>query len=305
MSSPQNSQISKTRAWILATRPKTLPAAASPVLVGTAVAFVDHNMKLIPALIALAGGLLLQIGANLANDLFDYQKGADSQGRMGPLRVTQEGLLSTRQVLTGMWISFILAALCGIYLTLVSGWIIVLIGVLAILAAIAYSGGPFAYGYKGLGEFFVFIFFGFVAVCGTYYVQTNTISHLAIFSSIPVGLFVVAILVVNNLRDIESDRASGKQTMAVRKGDLWAKQEFIGLLAFAYLVVFLLGFSNLASPWILLSWISLPAIFPLSRSVINDRGRELNKTLTATGQITFIFSLLYAAGLVLSVYFPL
>ncbi len=304
MSSPQNSQISKTRAWILATRPKTLPAAASPVIVGTAVAFVEHSMRFVPALVALAGGLLLQIGANLANDLFDFQKGANSQGRMGPLRVTQEGLLSTRQVLTGMWITFALATLCGVYLTLVSGWIIVLIGILAILAAIAYSGGPFAYGYKGLGEFFVFIFFGFAAVCGTYYVQTNTISPLAIFSSIPVGLFVVAILVVNNLRDIESDRTSAKQTMAVRKGDLWAKQEFIGLLAFAYLVVFLLGFSNLASPWILLSWISLPAIFPLSRSVFNDRGRELNKTLTATGQITFIFSLLYAAGLVLSVYFP-
>ena len=305
MSSSQNSQISKSRAWILATRPKTLPAAASPVIVGTAVAFVDHSMRFLPALIALAGALLLQIGANLANDLFDFQKGADSQGRTGPLRVTQEGFLSTRQVLTGMWITFALAAICGIYLTLVSGWIIVLIGVLAILAAIAYSGGPFAYGYKGLGEIFVFIFFGFAAVCGTYYAQAITISPLAFFSSIPVGLFIVAILVVNNLRDIESDRASGKRTLAVRKGDLWAKQEFVGLLAFAYLVVFLMGFSNLAPAWILLSWISLPAIFPLSRSVYNDRGRELNKTLAGTGLITFIFSLLFAAGLVLSVYFPL
>jgi 1,4-dihydroxy-2-naphthoate octaprenyltransferase len=194
--------------------------------------------------------------------------------------------------------------MCGIYLTLVSGWVIILIGFLAILAAVTYSGGPFAYGYKGLGELFVFIFFGFAAVCGTYYAQAVSISLLALFSSIPVGLFIVAILVVNNLRDIESDRAAGKRTLAVRKGDGWARQEFIGLLAFAYLVVFLLGFTNLTSPWILLSWISLPVIYPLSRSVINDRGRILNKTLAATGLITFIFSLLYAAGLVLSVYFP-
>lgn len=304
MGNLQISQISKTKAWILATRPKTLPAAASPVIIGTAVAFAEHNFKLVPALIALAGALLLQIGANIANDLFDFQKGADALGRKGPLRVTQEGLLSPAQVKTGMWFTFGLAAMCGIYLTLVSGWVIILIGFLAILAAITYSGGPFAYGYKGFGEIFVFIFFGFAAVCGTYYAQTVSISILAIFSSIPVGLFIVAILVVNNLRDIESDRAAGKRTLAVRKGDGWARQEFIGLLAFAYLVVFLLGFTNLTSPWILLSWISLPVIYPLSRSVINDRGRILNKTLAATGLITFIFSLLYAAGLVLSVYFP-
>ncbi len=305
MSTPLNSQITKTQAWLLAARPKTLPAAAAPVIIGSAVAFVEHNFRLLPALAALIGALLLQIGANIANDVFDFQKGSDTKDRLGPLRVTQEGLLSPRQVKTGMWITFILAALCGIYMALVSSWLILLVGFFAILAAIAYSGGPFAYGYKGLGEIFVFIFFGFVAVCGTYYAQAIYVSQLAIFSSIPVGLFIVSILVVNNLRDIESDRASNKNTLAVKFGDVWVRQEFVGLLAFAYLVVFLLGISDIASPWIMISWISLPMIFPLAQSVINDHGRILNKTLAGTGKVTLIFSLLYATGLVLSVFFPL
>jgi 1,4-dihydroxy-2-naphthoate octaprenyltransferase len=296
---------SKFQAWLLASRPKTLPAAAAPVIVGSAVAFAEHGFRIWPALAALLGALFLQIGANLANDVFDFEKGADQHGRIGPMRVTQAGLLSPKEVKFGMWVTFFLAAICGIYMTLVSSWIILLIGVLAIIAAIAYTGGPFPYGYKGLGEIFVFLFFGIAAVCGTYYAQTISISQLALLSSAPVGLLIVAILVVNNVRDYESDKAANKKTLAVHFGLQWARQELVSVIILAYLIIFLLGISDLASPWLLLTWLSLPMIFSITSSVLNKRGKTLNKTLAETGRLTLIFSLLYALGLVLSVYLPI
>ncbi len=299
------SSITKTKAWILASRPKTLPAAAAPVIVGSAVAFLENTFQPLAALAALIGALCLQIGANLANDVFDYQKGVDNQDRLGPLRMTQAGLLSPRAVKTGMVMVFLVAGLSGLYMTLVSGWWIIVIGILAILAAIAYTGGPFPYGYRGLGEIFVFIFFGFAAVCGTYYAQSKTLSQLAIFSSIPVGLLIVAILIVNNLRDIEGDSKSGKQTLAVKFGLNWARQEFIAVIAFAYLVVFLLGISNIAPAWILISWISLPAVFSLVRSIMFDGGVVLNTTLASAGKLTLFFALLYSGGLILAYFFPI
>ena len=302
---PERNKITKTQAWILASRPKTLPAAAAPVIIGSAAAFAEGCFRLLPALAALFGSLLLQIGANYANDVFDFQKGTDSRERLGPLRVTQAGLLSPQAVKTGMWLTFGAAAICGIYMTLVSGWLIVLIGVLAIAAAVAYSGGPFPYGYKGLGEVFVFLFFGIAAVSGTYYAQAGRVSLLAFLSGIPVGLLIVAILVVNNLRDVESDRAGDKNTLAVRFGAAWAQQEYIAVLALAYLMVFLLGLSNIAPAWIVLSWLSLPIIFPLTQTVLHERGRTLNRTLAGTGTLTLVFSLLYAAGLIIGFYFPI
>lgn len=297
-------KISSIQAWILGSRPKTLPAAAAPVIVGSGAAFAEGGFSLLPALAALFGSLLLQIGANFANDYFDYKKGADAGERLGPIRVTQSGLLSPTSVQISMWVSFFLAALCGVYLTLVSGIWIIIIGVLAILAAIAYTGGPFPYGYKGLGEIFVFLFFGLAAVCGTYYAQTLTISWLAVLSSFPMGLLICAILVINNLRDVENDRLNHKNTLAVKFGVTWAKQEFIALLIFPYLIVFLMGVSGLASPWIVLSWLSLPIIFPLSHSILHDRGRVLNKTLANMGRLTLVFALLMTLGFILSVYFP-
>ena len=300
-----NKNLSKFQVWLLASRPKTLPAAVSPVIIGSAVAFAEHSFRFGPALAAFLGALLLQIGANLANDVFDYEKGADQHDRLGPMRVTQAGLLSPKDVKTGMWVTFALAAICGIYMTLVSGWFILLIGLLAILAAIAYTGGPFPYGYKGLGEIFVFIFFGFAAVCGTYYAQTNTISQLAVLSSIPVGLLIVAILVVNNVRDYESDKAANKRTLAVRFGLEWARQEFVSIVILAFVTVVLLSISDIATPWLLLTWLSLPLVFSTSSSVLNQRGKILNKTLASTGQLTLVFSLLYAVGLILSVFIPI
>ena len=298
-------EIPKYQAWLLASRPKTLPAAVSPVIIGSAVAFAENGFRFLPALAAFLGALLLQIGANLANDVFDFEKGADQHDRLGPLRVTQAGLLSPKEVKTGMWIVFGLAAICGIYMTLVSGWFILLIGLLAILAAIAYTGGPFPYGYKGLGEIFVFIFFGFAAVCGTFYAQTNTISQLAVLSSVPVGLLIVAILIVNNVRDYESDKAANKRTLAVRFGLQWARQEFISVVILAFVFVVLFTISDLVSPWILLTWLSLPLVLTITSSILNQRGRILNKTLAATGQLTLSFSLLYTVGLMLSVYLPI
>ncbi|PKO09381.1 MAG: 1,4-dihydroxy-2-naphthoate polyprenyltransferase [Chloroflexi bacterium HGW-Chloroflexi-2] len=300
-----NKNLSKFQVWLLASRPKTLPAAVSPVIIGSAVAFAEHSFRFGPALAAFLGALLLQIGANLANDVFDYEKGADQHDRLGPMRVTQAGLLSPKDVKTGMWVTFALAAICGIYMTLVSGWFILLIGLLAILAAIAYTGGPFPYGYKGLGEIFVFIFFGFAAVCGTYYAQTNTISQLAVLSSIPVGLLIVAILVVNNVRDYESDKSANKKTLAVRFGLEWARQEFVSIVILAFVTVVLLSISDIATPWLLLTWLSLPLVFSTSSSVLNQRGNILNKTLASTGQLTLVFSLLYAVGLILSVFIPI
>jgi 1,4-dihydroxy-2-naphthoate octaprenyltransferase len=300
-----NKNLYKFQVWLLASRPKTLPAAFSPVIIGSAVAFAEHSFRFGPALAAFLGALLLQIGANLANDVFDYEKGADQHDRLGPMRVTQAGLLSPKDVKTGMWVTFALAAICGIYMTLVSGWFILLIGLLAILAAIAYTGGPFPYGYKGLGEIFVFIFFGFAAVCGTYYAQTNTISQLAVLSSIPVGLLIVAILVVNNVRDYESDKSANKKTLAVRFGLEWARQEFVSIVILAFVTVVLLSISDIATPWLLLTWLSLPLVFSTSSSVLNQRGKILNKTLASTGQLTLVFSLLYAVGLILSVFIPI
>ncbi|MDO9084568.1 MAG: 1,4-dihydroxy-2-naphthoate polyprenyltransferase [Anaerolineaceae bacterium] len=299
-----NKKITKFQAWLLASRPKTLPAAAAPVIVGCAVAFAEHGFRFWPALAALFGALLLQIGANLANDVFDFEKGADQHGRLGPLRVTQAGLLSPKEVKFGMWVIFSLAALCGIYMTLVSSWIILLIGLLAIIAAIAYTGGPFPYGYKGFGEIFVFLFFGVAAVGGTYYAQTVSFSQLALLSSAPVGLLIVGILVVNNVRDYESDKAANKKTLAVRFGLHWAQQELVSVIILAYLIVFLLSISDLASPWLLLTWLSFPMVFSITSSVLNQRGKILNKTLAKTGLLTLVFSLLYAGGLILSVYLP-
>ena len=302
MNQPKN--ISKFQAWLLASRPKTLPAAVSPVIIGSAVAFAEGGFRLLPALAAFLGALLLQIGANLANDVFDFEKGADQHNRLGPLRVTQAGLLSPTEVKTGMWLTFALAGLCGIYMTLVSGWFILLIGLLAILAAIAYTGGPFPYGYRGLGEFFVFVFFGFAAVCGTYYAQTGYISQLAVLSSIPVGLLIVSILVVNNVRDFESDKAANKRTLAVRFGLDWAKQEFVVVVILAFVITILLVITDLATPWLLLTWLSLPLVFSTSSSILNQRGKILNKTLAETGKLTLYFSLFYAIGLILSIFVP-
>ena len=294
-SSPQ-----KPSAWLLAIRPRTLPAATAPVVVGSGVALLHNQFVLLPALAALIGALLLQIGANLANDVFDYHKGADTAQRLGPTRVTQAGLLTPKQVLIGMWVTFGLATLAGVYLAWTAGWPVIAMGIASILAAIAYTGGPFPLGYNGLGEVFVFIFFGPVAVLGTYYVQAQSITPLAIWSSIPVGLLITAILVVNNLRDIATDQAAGKHTLAVRLGKRATQLEYLTLVGISYLLPVILSLTG-SLPWLAnLAWLSLPLAINMVNKVTTLTGRPLNTVLAGTGQLTLVHSLLYAAGLVLT-----
>lgn len=287
------------RTWVLAARPKTLPAALAPVMVGTAVAWSAGGFRAGPALAAAAGALLLQIGSNLANDVYDYERGADRDDRTGPLRVTQAGLLSPAQVRTGMWIVFGLATAVGIYLTAVAGWPVVAIGLTAILSAIAYTAGPWPLGYHGLGELFVWIFFGFAAVCGTAFVQAGFVPPAAWPAGFAAGSLATAILVVNNVRDIEQDRASGKRTLPVRFGRTWGVAEFSVLLALGFAVPALLVLTDRAPTALLLVLCALPLAIPLIRSLRADRGPALNRTLAGTARLFLVWSVLYALGLVL------
>jgi 1,4-dihydroxy-2-naphthoate octaprenyltransferase len=300
LTSAQN--LSEIQIWLLASRPKTLPAAAAPVVVGTAVALSEQVFNFWPALAALLGALFIQIGANFANDVFDYKRGADTTERLGPMRVTQAGLLTPRQVLVGMWVTFGLAAVTGLYLIWVGGWPVVVIGLLSIAAGIAYTGGPFPFGYKGLGDFFVFIFFGLVAVCGTYYVQAGTVSMMAVWAALPVGFLATAILVVNNLRDIETDRATGKRTLAVRLGVRGTQIEYLLLLIGSYAVPPLMWLFSGATLWVVLSWLSLPLALKLWQQILHEKGRVLNVALAGTARLELVYAALFAVGLVVGVF---
>ncbi|MDP3940537.1 MAG: 1,4-dihydroxy-2-naphthoate polyprenyltransferase, partial [Deltaproteobacteria bacterium] len=205
----------RARHWIQAARPATLSAAVVPVMVGTALAASEGTFRPLAFAAALAGAVGIQVGTNFSNDYFDWVKGADGASRLGPIRVTQAGLIPPAQVLTGAWIAFGFAALCGIVLVAMAGWAVALLGVASIAAGVLYTGGPRPYGYMALGDLLCFLFFGVAAVCGSYFVQTGEVSLPALAASIPVGLLVTAILVVNNIRDIDSDRAAGKRTLAV------------------------------------------------------------------------------------------
>ena len=264
---------------------------------GSALAWYDGSFQLLPALAALLVALLLQIGSNVANDVYDFERGADTAARHGPLRVTQAGLLSPAQVKRGMAIIFALAALCGLYLAFVRGWVVLAIGAAAILSAIAYTGGPFPLGYYGLGDLFVFIFFGIAAVAGTYFVQVGTVSAAAWWMSVPVGLMITAILVVNNLRDVENDRAAGKHTLAVRMGEHGTKVEYILCMAIAYLILPALVLAKIVPVTSLLAWLSLPIAVKAAWTVFTQRGRPLNAALAGTGQTALVYSLLFWVGI--------
>ncbi len=293
-----NAQISPFRAWVLASRPKTLPAAAAPVIAGSALAWLDGGFDLFPALAALIGALLLQIGSNLANDLYDFERGADAGERLGPVRVTQAGLLTPGQVRRGMWAVFGLAVLVGVYLTLHAGWVVMAIGVAAIISAIAYTGGPFPLGYYGLGDLFVFVFFGLAATAGTYYVQAGAVTATVWWLSNAIGLLIVAILVVNNVRDLEGDRAAGKHTLAVLLGERGARLEYVFCVAGAYLILIALVLSRMIPLSALLVLLSAPLAVRMTRAIYHDRGRALNKALAGTGQLALIFALLLSVGLI-------
>ncbi len=293
-------KISDLHKWVLAARPKTLPAAASPVIVGSAAAFSAGGFRLGVFLAALLAALLLQIGANFANDVFDYYKGADAHQRLGPLRVTQSGLLKPKQVFWGMWFVFGTASLLGVYLFWIAGWPILLIGVASILAALAYTGGPLPYGYYGLGDFFVFVFFGPAAVCGTYFAHLQSVSVTAFLASLPMGFLITAILVVNNLRDIQSDRAAGKKTLAVRLDVDGTRKEFLFLVAAAYLVCPLMWVLEVSNVGSMFAWLSIPYVIFLVRMVWNVTGRPLNAALAGVGKLTLVYAIFFSLGMIIS-----
>lgn len=294
--------ISAQQAWILAARPKTLPAAVGPIFVGAALALADGVFQPGPAVAALLCALLLQIGSNFANDYFDFFKGADTHERMGPTRVTAAGLLTPKAMRWGMVLIFGAASLVGLYLIWEGGWPILIAGVAALLAAIAYTGGPFPFGYYGLGDLFVFIFFGLVAVCGTYYIQAHTLPVAVIWAAVPPGLLITAILVVNNLRDLETDRRANKRTLAVRLGRQGTQIEYLLLLLIAYLTPVWLWLGVHQSPWVLLPWLSLPLALPLLRAVFINQGKALNATLAGTARLSLLFSILFAVGVLIATF---
>ena len=287
-------------AWLLAIRPRTLPAAVSPVMVGTAMAVSDGKFQFIPALAAMLVSLLLQIGVNLANDYFDFKKGIDTPDRLGPIRVTQSGLIPHGRVMFAMVAVFSAALAVGLYLTAVAGWPVLSIGMACILASLAYSGGPYPLASNGLGDLFVFIFFGIVAVCGTYYVQALNITARVFWVSVPVGLLITAIIVVNNLRDIPTDQKSGKNTLAVILGERGTKLEYLLLIICAYFMPMVFFVSGVFSVWVLLPLVSIPLYVPNILAVFKSKGRALNQVLAKTAVLSLVFSLLLAAGLVIS-----
>jgi 1,4-dihydroxy-2-naphthoate polyprenyltransferase len=287
----------------MAARPRTLPAAIAPVLVGTAAAVQWHGSLPRPVafLAALIGSIFIQIGTNLANDYSDAKRGADTADRLGPVRVTSAGLVTPQRVMRATWIAFAVAVVCGIYLTTVAGPVILVVGVLSIAAGVLYTGGPRPYGYAGLGEVFVFLFFGLVAVNGSYYVQLETLDALPLGLSIAVGFLATAILVVNNVRDLETDRRAGKMTLAVRMGRSNAVSLYRLLVLGAFVVLPITLVAGDGSLLPLIGLLSLPlAIGPLRAMSNRTDGPALNAALAGTGALLGAFSLLVSAGLLLA-----
>jgi 1,4-dihydroxy-2-naphthoate octaprenyltransferase len=282
------------RIWLVAARPRTLPAAISPVLVGTALAGSEDVFRPLAFVAALFGSVFIQIGTNLANDYSDARRGADAEDRLGPVRVTASGLVAPRQVLVATWLAYAIAVAFGIYLVAVAGWQLLLVGAASILAGVLYTGGPRPYGYEGLGELFVFGFFGIVAVVGSYYVQTEDLRPLAFGLAVPIGLLAASILMVNNIRDIDTDRRAAKRTLAVRLGRLGARRLFAAVLALAFVL------DPVLAATALLALGAAPLASPLLRTVgTRVDGPSLNGALAAAGRLLAAYSLLLSAGLLL------
>jgi 1,4-dihydroxy-2-naphthoate octaprenyltransferase len=289
------------RIWLMAARIRTLPAAASPVLVGTALAGFQHVFDPLRFLAALIAALFIQVGTNLSNDYSDARRGADTEDRLGPVRVTAGGLVPPRQVLVATYLTFGVAVLAGAYLIAVAGWELLAVGAASILAGVLYTGGPRPYGYEGLGEVFVFLFFGIVAVAGSYFVQVTRLDWEAFSLAVPVGLLASAILVVNNVRDIDTDRRAGKRTVAVRLGRERTRVMFAAVVYSAFVLAPVTWWFGPLTPWLLLSWLSLPLAAGLVRTVRNRAdGPSLNQALAQSGILQLTFCVLLSAGLLLS-----
>lgn len=301
--------MTRAQAWLTAARPHTLPAAASPVIVGTGLAVHDGIFAPLPAIAALLGAGLIQIGTNLANDYYDALKGTD-EGAEGFTRVTQSGLIAPKQVKRATYATFLLAMLVGLYLVYLGGVPILVIGLASIASGILYTGGPYPFGYHGLGDLFTFVFFGLVAVSGTYYVQAvaagpafpmwvpaGSITLEALVASLPMAALITDILVVNNVRDMETDRAAGKRTLAVFLGYRGSRLEFVALLLLAYAVpIWFLSIGY--PPWVLLPLLTLPYAISITRTMLTRTTADvLNTTLERTGRLTAGYAITFAIGL--------
>lgn len=282
--------------WWRAARPKTLAAGVVPVIVGAGAALGTGEVRWPAVALALLCSLLIQVGTNLANDVFDYEKGADTSARLGPARATQAGWVTPRQMRAAMMLVFAAAVAAGGVLVVLGGWPILLIGILAVASGIAYTGGPYPLGYNGLGDLFVFVFFGPVAVAGTAYLAYGAWSPVAVAAGLPVGALSAAILVVNNLRDRHTDAAAGKKTLAVRFGDRFARREYAALLILAYVGVVPLAAVG-ATPFVMLSFGSLPLAVKTGRRLAAVDGAALNPLLGETARLLLVFGLLLAVGL--------
>jgi len=289
------------RIWLMAARLRTLPVGLAPVLVGTALAGVEDSFHPLRFVAAVLGALFIQVGANLSNDYSDARRGADTEDRLGPVRVTAGGLVPPRQVLIATYVTFGLAVLCGVYLIAVAGWQLLLVGVASIVAGVLYTGGPRPYGYDGLGELFVFLFFGVVAVAGSYFVQTETLEWEAFALAVPVGLLASAVLVVNNYRDMDTDRRAGKKTLAVRLGRERTRVLYAAMVYGSYVLTPVTWVFGQLSPWVLLPLLTLPLAAPVVRVVRNRTdGPTLNEALAKTGMLELVFCVLLSAGVLLS-----
>jgi 1,4-dihydroxy-2-naphthoate octaprenyltransferase len=288
---------SKLGAWFLAVRPKTLVAGVVPVAVGSAVALREGRFHPLVAFAALVGALFLQVGTNLANDYYDFKRGADTAERLGPPRATQQGWLKPSSVLAGALACFGAAFLVGLYLVRVGGLPIVVIGLASIIAGLAYTAGPFPLAYHGLGDVFVLVFFGFVAVGGTHFVQAQTVSSVSLWAALPVGLLGVALLAVNNIRDAKTDAAAGKRTLVVRLGTRFGRAEWLACVVVSALVPVALWLTGEATAWVLLPLLSLPWAVPPGRLVMKAEGAALNQALAGTARLQLVYGLLLAAGL--------
>ena len=294
-----NKNIDKLKNWVLASRPKTLPAAVAPVLIGTSVAYYDNKINFIAAFIALICSLLIQIGTNFVNDLYDHLKGSDSEDRVGPERALATGMISINEMKLAIFLAFGVTFLLGLYLVNLAGWPILLVGILSIASGYAYTAGPYPLAYNGLGDIFVFIFFGVVAVVGTYYVQALQLTEMIFIASIPAGTLITNILVVNNYRDIDEDRKNNKNTLAVLFGRKFSQVQYLLQLFAAYAVPVYIFIRYEVSWLILLPLITLPLGIKLFKSLIDLQGEDLNKTLELTAKLSVIFSILFSIGFLL------
>jgi 1,4-dihydroxy-2-naphthoate octaprenyltransferase len=285
----------------MAARVRTLPASVAPVLVGTSLALGAGRFHALAFVAALLGAVFIQVGTNLSNDYSDARRGADTEDRLGPVRVTAGGLVPPGRVLLATYVTFGLAVLCGVYLVAVAGWELVAVGAASILAGVLYTGGPRPYGYEGLGEVFVFLFFGIVAVSGSYFVQTRELAWQAYACAVPVGLLASAILVVNNVRDLETDRRAGKRTLAVRLGRPRTRTLYTVMVLGAFLLAPLPWALGSMTAWLLLPWLALPLAAGVVR-VVRERvdGPSLNGALAKTGMLQLCFCLLLSAGILAS-----